>query len=234
VAKPEALHAAIERAAPVARERIVTFGVTPDRPATGYGYIKRGAELAEGVFAIDAFREKPNEAAAQRYLDEGGHSWNAGIFLFDPKVLLQEFAASADIRDKALAALETAARRGVEIHIHADDFARVRAAPLDIAVMEKTQRAAVVPCDIGWADVGSWDEIWRLSEQDATGNVAHGESVVIDGANNLLHSEGVAIYAVGVHDLIVVATPDTVIILPRDRAQEVKALRERVRRRDND
>ena len=234
VAKPEAFHAAIERAASVARERIVTFGVTPDRPATGYGYIKRGAELADGVFAIDAFREKPNEATAQSYLDEGGHFWNAGIFLFDPKVLLQEFAPSADICEAALAALETAARRGVEIHIHAEAFARVRAAPLDIAVMEKTQRAAVVPCDIGWADVGSWDEIWRLSEQDASGNVAHGESVVIDGANNLLHSEGVAIYAVGVQDLIVVATPDTVIILPRDRAQEVKALRERVRRKDDD
>ncbi len=95
--------------------------------------------------------------------------------------------------------------------------------------MEKTKRAAVVPCDIGWADVGSWDEIWRLSEQDEAGNVALGESEVIDGANNLLHSEGVAIYAVGVRDLIVVATPDTVIILPRERAQEVKALRERAR-----
>src|SRR6185295_14790997 len=138
VAKPDAFHAAIARAAPIARERIVTFGITPDRPATGYGYIKRGVELADGVFAIDAFREKPDAATAQSYLDEGGHSWNAGIFLFASKVLLQEFAASADIRDNALAALETAARRGAEIHIHADAFARVRAAPLDIAVMEKT------------------------------------------------------------------------------------------------
>ncbi len=126
VAKPEALHAAIERAAPIARERIVTFGVTPDRPATGYGYIKRGAELAEGVFAIDAFFEKPDEATAQSYLDAGGHSWNAGIFLFNPKVLLQEFADAADIREAALSALETAARRGAEIHIDAEAFARVR------------------------------------------------------------------------------------------------------------
>ena len=227
VTKPDAFHAAIERAAPIARERIVTFGITPDRPATGYGYIKRGPQLAEGVFAIDTFREKPSAVVAQSYLKEGGYSWNAGIFLFNPRIMLEEFAASADIRDAALASLETAERRGAEIHISAEAFARVPSQPLDIAVMEKTKRAAVVPCDIGWADIGSWDEMWRLSEQDEKGNAYHGESVVIDGSNNLLRSEGVAIYAAGVHDLIVVATPDAVIILPRQRAQEVKALREK-------
>jgi mannose-1-phosphate guanylyltransferase/mannose-6-phosphate isomerase len=227
VTKPEAFHAAIERAAPVARERIVTFGITPNRPATGYGYIKRGAELSDGVYAIDTFREKPSAVVAQSYLNEGGYSWNAGIFLFDPHLMLEEFAASSDIRDAALAALESAERRGVEIHIGADAFGRVPSQPLDIAVMEKTKRAAVVPCEIGWADVGSWDEMWRLSEQDEKGNVSHGQSIVIDGSNNLLRSEGVAIYAVGVHDLIVVATPDAVIILPRQRAQEVKTLREK-------
>jgi mannose-1-phosphate guanylyltransferase/mannose-6-phosphate isomerase len=227
VTKPDAFHAAIERAAPIARERIVTFGITPDRPATGYGYIKRGAALADGVFAIDAFREKPSAVVAQSYLKEGGYSWNAGIFLFNPRVMLEEFAASSDIRDAALAALEGADRRGVEIYLSAEAFARVPLEPLDVAVMEKTKRAAVVPCDIGWADIGSWDEMWRLSEQDEKGNVHHGQSLVIDGSNNLLRSEGVAIYAAGVHDLIVVATPEAVIILPRQRAQDVKTLREK-------
>jgi len=227
VTKPEAFHAAIERAAPIARERIVTFGITPDRPATGYGYIKRGAPLADGVFAIDTFREKPSTIVAQSYLKEGGYSWNAGIFLFNPQVMLEEFSAAADIRDAALAALESADQRGVEIYLGAEAFARVPSQPLDIAVMEKTKRAAVVPCDIGWADIGSWDEMWRLSEQDEKGNVRHGECVVVDGSNNLLRSEGVAIYAAGVHDLIVVATPEAVIILPRQRAQDVKALREK-------
>ncbi len=233
VAKPYAFHEAIARAAPIARERIVTFGITPDRAATGYGYIKRGVELADGVYAIDAFREKPDAATAQRYLHDGGYAWNAGIFLFNPKIMLQEFGNSADIRDFALASLETAERRGAEIRISADAFARVPSQPLDIAVMEKTKHAAVVPCDIGWADVGSWDEIWRLSESDESGNVRQGESVVIDSSNNLLRSEGVAIYAAGVHDLIVVATPETVIILPRDRAQDVKTLRERSSRRES-
>lgn len=226
VDKPEAFQSAIERAAPLAGERIVTFGINPDRPASGYGYIKRGHRLGEGVYAIDAFREKPDAATAQRYLDEGGYSWNAGIFLFNPRVMMGEFAAASDIRDAALAALEKAERRGAEIHLGGEAFARVRAEPLDVAVMEKTKRAAVVPCDIGWADIGSWDEMWRLSDQDESGNVSHGESVVLDGSNNLLRSEGVAIYAAGVHDLIVVATPEAVIIVPRERAQDVKSLRE--------
>jgi mannose-1-phosphate guanylyltransferase/mannose-6-phosphate isomerase len=231
VTKPEAFHAAIVRAAPIARDRIVTFGITPDRPATGYGYIKRGAALANGVFAIDTFREKPSAVVAQSYLEEGGYSWNAGIFLFNPRVMLEEFSAAAGIRDAALAALESADRRGVEIYLGAETFARVPSQPLDVAVMEKTQRAAVVPCEIGWADIGSWDEMWRLSEQDEQGNVRHGESVLVDGSNNLLRSEGVAIYAAGVHDLIVVATPEAVIILPRERAQDVKTLREKAQDR---
>lgn len=226
ITNAEAFRTAIERAAPIARDRIVTFGISPDRPATGYGYIRRGDALADGVFTIDAFREKPDEATAQRYLEEGGHSWNAGIFLFNPRVMMEEFAYAGDIRDAALAALESAERRGVEIHLKPEAFARVRAEPLDTAVMEKTKRAAVVPCDIGWADVGSWDEMWRLAQRDENGNVSHGQSVVIDGANNLLRSEGVPIYAAGVHDLIVVATPEAVIILPRQRAQDVKTLRE--------
>jgi mannose-1-phosphate guanylyltransferase/mannose-6-phosphate isomerase len=174
VTKPDAFHDAIARAAPIAQERIVTFGIAPDRPATGYGYIKRGEQLAEGVFAIASFREKPDAETAQRYLDEGGYSWNAGIFLFNPQVMLQEFQHAPAIREAAFAALEKAERRGAEIHIDAETFKQTPALPLDIAVMEKTSRAAVAPCDIGWADVGSWDEIWRLSPSDEFGNVRFG------------------------------------------------------------
>jgi mannose-1-phosphate guanylyltransferase len=167
---------------------------------------------------------------AQSYLDEGGYAWNGGIFLFSPKVMLEEFAASADIRDAALASLKSAERRGLEIYISAEAFARVPSLPLDIAVMEKTQRGAVVPCEIGWADVGSWDEIWRLSKQDDNGNSHRGKTAILGGSGNLLHSEGVAIYAAGIDNLIVVATPNTVIIVPRHRAQDVKALWEMAKR----
>lgn len=226
ISKPDAFLAAIERAAPLARERILTFGIKPDRPATGYGYIKRGAELSEGVFAIDSFREKPNESTARAYLSEGGYSWNAGMFFFSPRVMLEEFDAAPQIRDASLAALGQASRDGVEIRLNAEAFAKAPAQPLDIAVMEKTARAAVVPCEIGWADVGSWDEIWRLSAHDGAGNALLGGAAALDGNNNLLHGAGVKVCVAGVNDLVVVATLEAVLIVPRDRAQDVKALRE--------
>ncbi|MFT3729137.1 MAG: mannose-1-phosphate guanylyltransferase/mannose-6-phosphate isomerase [Terricaulis sp.] len=222
----DAFLAAIERAAPVARERIVTFGITPDRPATEYGYIKRGAQLREGVFAVESFREKPNAPTAREYLSTSGYSWNAGMFFFSPRVMLEEFDATPLIRDAALAALKDATRDGVDIRLDPEAFAKSPSHPLDIAVMEKTDRAAVAPCEIGWADVGSWDEIWRLSERDAAGNVLQGSAVALDGANNLLHGAGVKVCVAGVSDLVVVATPDAVLIVPRERAQDVKALRE--------
>ncbi len=225
IADPAAFHEAIERAAPFARERIVTFGITPDRPATGYGYIRRGKALGDGVFAVDSFREKPDAATAQAYLAEGAYSWNAGIFLFHPAVLLAEFAASAAIRDAALGALAAARRDGDEVHLDALLFAAAPSEPLDTAVMEKTTRAAVVPCSMGWADIGAWDEIWRLSSHDANGNVAQGPVAVSDVSGSLLYADGVKLCISGVHDLIVVATGDAVLILPRDRAQDVKHLR---------
>jgi mannose-1-phosphate guanylyltransferase/mannose-6-phosphate isomerase len=225
VADTAAFHAALERGAPIARDRIVTLGVTPDRPATGYGYIKRGSPLADGVFAVEAFREKPDEATARSYLDEGGYYWNGGMFLSHPRTLLASFDASPDIRDTALQALAAAVRGGGEIHLGAV-FSEAPALPFDIAVMEKTTRAAVAPCDIGWADIGSWDEIWRLSAKDAAGNALHGPVAALDSTGALLRAEGVKLCVAGVQDLIVVATRDAVIVLPRSRAQDVKILKE--------
>ncbi|MGE3930662.1 MAG: mannose-1-phosphate guanylyltransferase [Hyphomonadaceae bacterium] len=222
----QAFTGAIARAAPHARERIVTFGITPDRPETGYGYIKSGEPLGGGVSAIASFREKPDAATARAYLNEGGYSWNAGMFMFSPQVMLREFEPSAAIRDAALAALRASRRDGATMVLDADAFAAVPSQPLDIAVMEKTTRGAVAPCAIGWADVGSWSEIWRLSPQDAGRNVKHGPVVALDAHDNLLRSDGPKVCVLGVSDLIVVATKDAVIVLPRDRAQDVKALKE--------
>lgn len=218
--------AAIERAAPFARERIVTFGISPDRPETGYGYIKRGAELGAGVYAIDSFREKPNAATAREYLEHGGYAWNSGMFLFSPRVMLEEFAASAEIRDAALEALKLARRAGPEIRLDAAAFVKVPSQPLDIAVMEKTKLGAVAPCEFGWADLGSWDEIWRLSPKDSAQNALHGKVATLDAEGNLIRADGVKVCVAGVSDLIVVASGDAVLILPRERAQDVKRLKE--------
>jgi mannose-1-phosphate guanylyltransferase/mannose-6-phosphate isomerase len=219
-----AFHAAIKRAAPVARERIVTFGITPDRPATGYGYIKRGAELGDGVFAIEAFKEKPDAGTAQRYLDASGYSWNAGIFLFHPQALLSEFTTSANIRDAALAALKAAKRTGDEIHLDASLFAEVPSQPLDIAVMEKTSHAAVAPCTIGWADIGSWDEVWRLTPRNADGFAILGPAAVVDVGK--MQASGMKTAALDGEDLVVVAGPNGLLIVPRALAEDTSKLRE--------
>ncbi len=226
IADRAAFLATIERAAPFAREHIVTFGIQPNRPETGYGYIKSGHELGAGVHAIAAFREKPNRETAELYLAEGGYSWNSGMFLFAPALMLQEFAANPAIRDGALAALKGARREGALVHLEAASFTAIPSVPLDIAVMEKTARGAVAACDIGWADLGAWDEIWRIAAKDAAGNACEGAVVVLDSANNLLRGDGVRVCVAGVNDLIVIATPEAVIVAPRMRAQEVKRLRE--------
>ncbi len=224
VADVAAFRAALARAAPFAGDRIVTLGIEPTAPDTGFGYIERGQELGEAVFEIARFREKPNRETAEGYLRAGGFSWNAGMFLAAPDLVLQEFEESAEIRDGALKALAAGRRNGVFITLDAALFAATPSAPFDIAVMERTRRSAVAPCDIGWADVGSWPELHRLAASDAQGNASHGRVLTLDVRNTLVRGEGPLVALAGVEDLIVVATPDVVLIVHRDRAQEVKTL----------
>lgn len=221
-----AYHDAIARAAPFAATHIVTFGIAPSRAAIEYGYIRLGAPLGDGVHEIRSFHEKPSSEKAAEYFKNGEYAWNAGMFLFSPKVMLQEFAGSAAIRDGALAALRHASRDGVRIELCPFHFAAIPAEPLDIAVMEKTLRGAVVPCSIGWADVGSWDEVWRHSPKDNAGNVMSGPVAIREASNSLVHSDGARVFVSGVDNLIVIATRESIIVLPRERAQEVKHLQE--------
>ena len=223
VTKPDALIAAIRAAMGVVAERIVTFGIKPTGPETGYGYILQGEELRPGVNRLVAFKEKPDRPEAERYLRDGGYTWNSGVFFFAPAMLLEEFSiASSDIRDGAAEALRLAARSSVFIHLDPAAFTGVRAEAVDRAVMEKTSRAAVVPCDIGWADVGSWAEVWRLSERDGQGNAVEGPAILLDCANSLVRSDGIQVSVIGAEDLVVIASGNSVLIMPRSRAQDVK------------
>ncbi len=213
----------VRRAAAIAGEWIVTFGVAPSRPETGYGYIKRGARLAEGLHAVDRFVEKPDLSTAQGFVAGGEHSWNAGIFLFSPGLLLDELkAARPDIAEAALAALP--ARGGGQL-VELDE-ARFHACPaesIDRAVMERTARAAVASCEFEWADVGAWNEVWRLSRLDGADNAVRGDVNLIDAASSLIWSDGPTVAAIGVKDLVIVATREAVLVVPRARAQEVRA-----------
>ncbi len=207
-----AFHAAIARAATFAQDRIVTFGITPNHAATGYGYIKSGAPLGDGVFALDAFKEKPDASTADAYLREGGYFWNSGMFLFSPQTLLTEFAANAAIRDHAIASLKSARRDGDEIRL-GPEYAAAPKLPLDIAIMEHTTHAAVAPCDIGWADIGSWAELWRLAPRNADGTAILGPAASAD-ISKMIES-GVNAEAQDGDNLIVLATSTGLLIRPR-------------------
>jgi mannose-1-phosphate guanylyltransferase/mannose-6-phosphate isomerase len=228
IADPAGFRAAVARAAPLAHDRIVTFGIDPTGPETGYGYIQRGAALPGGAFEIERFREKPVRSVAEELWRDGRHSWNAGIFFYAPALVRTEFALAPDIRDAALAAWAGAARTQTgactTIGLAPDAFAQVPSEPFDVAIMEKTTRAAVAPCDIGWADLGAWDEVWRLADKDAYGNFASGSVALKDARDSLVIGDGVKVAVSGIEDLIVVATADGVVVLPKSRAQDVKAL----------
>ena len=229
IGKPEAFLAAVAKAAPTAQGRIVTFGITPTGPETGYGYIQQGPALGEGIFEIARFREKPPRETAEALIAEGGHAWNAGIFLFAPAVAIQEFDHAPNIRDAVRAALGAAVRRDGAILLPEALFAQTPALPFDVAIMEKTRLSAVVPCAIGWADVGSWSELWKISPQDAQGNALFGAVALMDCDNCLFFSEGPPIAASGLKDMIVVATAAGTLVVPMERAQDVKPLLSRLK-----
>ncbi len=229
IADVDAFHAAIAAALPLVGDGwLVTFGIEPDAPETGYGWIQTGEAIAPGVHRVARFVEKPPLDRAEAMLAAGGHAWNGGIFLFRADMYLAALAAHAPQMLAATQAAMAAAR--VEGLCHYPDAAAFAASPsdsIDYAVMEKAERVAVVPVAMGWNDVGSWDALHAISERDADGN-AHrstgGEVVAVETANCLVRSDGIRIAMVGVSDLVVVASGNDVLILPRGRSQEVKKL----------
>ncbi|MEN2785777.1 mannose-1-phosphate guanylyltransferase/mannose-6-phosphate isomerase [Sphingomonas qilianensis] len=227
IADVPAFHAAIHAAMPmVADGWLVTFGIAPDAPETGYGYIQVGDEIAPGVNRVRAFVEKPPLEKAQAMLAAGDHAWNGGIFLFRADTYLAALAAFApDMLAACQKAMDGARREDRRIFPDADAFAASPSDSIDYAVMEKADRVAVVPVSMGWSDLGSWDALYALDADDK-GDAHRGDIVAIDTANCLVRSDGVRIAMLGVEDLIVVASGNDVLILPRGRSQEVKRLLE--------
>jgi mannose-1-phosphate guanylyltransferase len=208
---------------------LVTFGVRPDRAETGYGYVKRGAEIAPGLFEVDRFVEKPDQARAESFLRDGGYDWNAGIFLFRADVLLGVLRTFApDIYAAAAAAHAAARADGDRLLPDADAFARAPPLSLDYAVMEKAERIAVVPLDMGWSDVGSWQALYEALSKDGDDNAVSGDVLPIDCQACLLKSDGPLVTAIGLKDLVVVATRDAVLIVSREDSQRVREAVERL------
>ena len=233
IGKPEAFATAISIGLKAAvRGKLVTFGVVPDHPATGYGYIRKGAPVdgADGCFAIDSFTEKPTTATAEKYITNGNYFWNGGIFLFSATVLIQTLEV---LRPDMVAAC----RKAVEdistdlnfFRPREDAFEACAAESLDVAVMEHTRDGAVVPVDMDWHDIGSWASLWDINPKDDNGNVVVGDVIAQDARGSYLRSDGPLLTAVGVKNMVIVATEDAILVGERGASEEIRSLAERLK-----
>jgi mannose-1-phosphate guanylyltransferase/mannose-6-phosphate isomerase len=227
-----AFRAAVRVAEPLAAAgALVTFGIVPDRPETGYGYIKKGAAAGSGGFRVERFVEKPGVETAREYVDSGAYLWNSGMFMFKASRLIAEMEEHASLI--MAACREAFARRQIDL-----DFTRLAEVPfrecpsdsLDYAVMEKTEAAVVVPLECGWSDLGSWASLQEVNGADGAGNVIRGDVLVRDVSNSYLRSESRLVTAIGISDQIIVETADAILVADRSRSQEVKEIVEQMRR----
>lgn len=233
IADVGAFHDALRTGLGAARTgRLVTFGIRPEGPETGFGYIQRGAPIkgADGSFGIARFTEKPDAATARRYVADGGYFWNSGIFLAGAGALIDELARHApDVLAAAKAALAGA--------VHDLDFLRLDRAGLerapdisiDYAVMERTAQGAIVPVDMGWSDVGSFSALWAIAARDVDGNAIRGDVMTRDVSGSYLRSERGVLACVGLSDVVVVVTDDAVLVAARDAAQDVRDIVDRLK-----
>ena len=204
--------------------KLVTFGIVPTHPETGYGYIKRG-QLEGEAYSVSAFVEKPSAELAEKYLQAGDYFWNSGMFMFKASVFLQELQKYAP---KILEACEKAYKNSLQdldfMRLGEEDFASSPADSVDYAVMEHTKQAAVVAFESGWSDLGSWQSLYDLASKDADANACFGDTIVADCSKSFFLSQSRLIAAVGVDNLVVVETPDAIMVATKERSQEVKKL----------
>jgi mannose-1-phosphate guanylyltransferase len=219
----EALRTAGEIAAD--QSRIMTLGVPPTRAETGYGYLELGEVLdsSTGLRQVKRFTEKPDPETAEEFFSSGNYLWNAGIFLFPGDVLLQRVAELQPEIDQGLAAVKAAPERLDEI------YRELPAISIDHAVMEKLLDLGTLPLDCGWSDLGSWEALWELLEQDEDGNIVRGSALAIDSKDCLVYSDRGTVAVVGVEGLVVVKTADAVLVIPKKRSQEVRQIIQELR-----
>ncbi len=233
-----AFHAAIAAGVPAALDgAMVTFGIVPERAETGYGYIRAGNEVAAGVRSVQAFVEKPDAETAERYVASGEYLWNSGLFMVKASTWLAAIALfRADIAEACRKALEKASQDADFIRVGREAFTACPSDSIDYAVMERLAAKPdsgiapqVVPMSVGWSDVGAWDALWALADKDGSGNVARGDVMFEDARNTLAYASDRLVACLGVEDLVVVETPDAVMVAHRERTQDVKAIVARLR-----
>jgi mannose-1-phosphate guanylyltransferase/mannose-1-phosphate guanylyltransferase/mannose-6-phosphate isomerase len=226
-------HAAIRTAADAASNGyLATFGIVAATPETGYGYIRKGPPLADaaGAHQVAAFVEKPDLATAQQYVDSGEYFWNSGMFLFRASDFIKELEAlRPDILEASRAALDAATLDLDFVRLDPKAFEACPSDSVDYAVMEHTRRAAVVPADIAWNDIGAWSALWEVATKDEQGNAVRGDVMLENAHNNFVRAEGRMVAMLGVSDLVVVETADVVLVAKKDQVQDVKKLVDRLK-----
>jgi mannose-1-phosphate guanylyltransferase len=230
IADPAAFRAAVTIGADLVREdQLLTFGVVPEVPETGYGYIKAGAAIGAGAHQVARFVEKPDLATARKYLAEGGYFWNSGMFMFKASTYLKELETHRPDIFKACREAAKTMSNDLDFKRPGAEFSKCPSESIDYAVMEKTRRSVVLPANFGWSDVGSWKALWEVSQRDKDGNHIRGDVVTVDTTGSLLLSEGRLLATVGIDDLMVIETADAVLVAQRDHAQDVKRIVEKLR-----
>ncbi|EGO6532186.1 mannose-1-phosphate guanylyltransferase/mannose-6-phosphate isomerase [Escherichia coli] len=224
----EAFHAAVLAAEQESVDnKLVTFGIVPTKPETGYGYIKKGEQVKNSVFKVNSFVEKPDLETAKNYLEQKCYLWNSGMFMFMFKasVYLDELKKfRPDILAACKESLSSASTDLDFIRLNSDVFAECPDESIDYAVMEKTQDCVVIPLDADWSDIGSWTSLWEISEKDEHENVSHGDVINYNSRNNYIYSEGSLISTVGVNNLIIVQTKDALLVAQQDNVQDIKKI----------
>lgn len=225
-----AFEKAVSEAIPLAESgKLVTFGIVPQKPHTGYGYIKRGDEYGAG-FAVEKFVEKPSLDMAHEYVTSGDYYWNSGMFLFKASRYLEELNKfRPDIYDSCKASLEITAFDLDFLRINKEKFEACPSESVDYAVMEKTTDSVVVPMDAGWSDIGSWSSLWDISEKDGNGNAACGDVVLHESHNSYIRTDGKLVAVIGVDDLVIVSTKDVLLVAHKDSVQDVKAVAQQLK-----
>lgn len=234
ITKVDNFHAAIQTAISFAdNNQLVTFGIIPEHPETGYGYIKRGEHLSDACFKVDSFVEKPRLEKAIEYLASGDYSWNSGMFMFKTAKFLQELRQfSPEIFSTTQQSVINSQRDMNFIRVEQDIFKHCPSDSIDYAVMEKTHDAVVIPIDAGWSDVGSWSSLWEVSKKDHLGNVNVGEIISIDSNDNYISSESALVATIGLENLVVVNTSDALLIAHKDKVQDVKKVVDELKKRN--
>ncbi len=232
ITNQDTFQVAIDTAIPAAKNNyMVTFGITPTGPEIGYGYILKANELdlAPGCFAVHHFIEKPNLENAQKMIGTEGYSWNSGIFLFKASIYLEELKRlKPDVFTACEESFAKATRDLNFMRLDEDAFHRCPNISIDYAVMEHTKKAAVVPVDMGWSDIGSWSELWAISDKDSDGNVITGDVFAEDTTGSYIKAHTKTVATVGLRDMVVIDTGDTVLIAPKDRAQDIGTIVQRL------